>query len=216
MMNNWDKAMNALLEEKDEEIAQLWSALRSPAWFARINVDRQMQDEIARLKKALDSWMSKGQDDVDEIARLKQKFRDYFVEFTDAQNKLAAVRTWFHKLCPRGAESSEMMKLERILGDVGVEKDSPPKPSNWLCGRCEGGMFPRHYRGCPRRVETLGDNDWACRWCGKALDVNSKGAAELCPHCGRGKQFACYEEKDLRVFDDGKGEEPEKEEGEKQ
>ena len=66
-------------------------------------------EEIARLKKALDSWMSKGQDDQAEIYALK--------------NELAAVRTWFHKLCPRGAESSEMMKLERILGDVGVEKE---------------------------------------------------------------------------------------------
>ena len=57
------------------------------------------------------------------------------------RGKLAAVRTWFHKLCPRGAESSEMMKLERIIGDVGVEKDSPPQPEkpdhwNFQCPFC--------------------------------------------------------------------------------
>jgi len=66
----------------------------------------------------------------EEIARLKEREEQleekiYAMSQCEVgyKKKLAAVRTWFHKLCPRGAESSEMMKLERIIGDVGVEKD---------------------------------------------------------------------------------------------
>ena len=90
-------------------------------------------EEIARLKKALDSWMSKGQDDQAEIYGLKNEISEIKKDHENAMDLIndyerqeMKVRTLLVELDDAGTFEAQTIVIEKLVkffdGDGGVEK----------------------------------------------------------------------------------------------